>query len=67
VDSLMIDPSEARVRTGQLSSRRQAMSVRSIRGTLGATASRATLSASSPMHVHAASRTVWLLVRAQRA
>ena len=56
-----------RGRTGQLSSRRQVTSRRSMRGTSGATAPRGTLAASSPTHAHAASRTVWLLVRAQRA
>ena len=53
-------------RAGQLSSRRQLSSVRSMRGTCGATAAAAILAASSAMHAQAASRTVWLLVRAQR-
>ena len=54
-------------RTGQLSSRRQPMSVRSMAGTCGRTASGSILDASSAMQVQAASRTVWLFVRAQRA
>ncbi len=52
--------------TGQLSSRRQVMSVRSMAATCGRTASGSILLASSAMHVHAASRTVWLFVREQR-
>lgn len=42
------------------------MSVRSMAGTCGRTASGSILDASSEMHVQAASRTVWLFVRAQR-
>ena len=52
--------------TGQLSSRRQASSVRSMVGACGRTASAPNLAASSAMQAQAASRTVWLLVRAQR-
>ena len=57
---------EDRLLTGQLSSRRQVMSVRSMTATCGQTASASILLASSAMHVQAASRVVWLFVREQR-